>query len=128
MNDDITETKFLRSLLLGAVLGALACAAVTFAGCAHGPAITDGLEGISLDCAKDVQPGILPAIESALASTDWKGQLELLAGKTAVCIVSRGVAFVVDELTNGAGAASKDASALVKQRNGVNWLQIHPVN
>lgn len=124
----MTTAKLIKFLFIGVVIGALGSIIVSSAGCAHAPAITDGLEGVSLDCARDVQPGILPAIESALASTDWKGQLELLAGKTAVCVVSKGVAFVVDELTKGSGWAMKDATSLVKARNGTNWLEIHPVN
>jgi hypothetical protein len=104
----------------------LACLASSLTGCAHQQAITDGLEDVSLDCAKGVQPAVLPAIESALASGDWKGQLELIAGKTAVCVVSKGVAYVLDELTTG--HASKDAFALSKARHAQNWLEIHPVN
>lgn len=112
------------TLICGAAL-ALGSGLFFFAGCAHAPAITDGLENISLDCAKDVQPDILPAIESALATKDWQAQLEVLAGKTAVCVVSKGVAFVVDELTNG--HASRDVNASAKVARGTQWLQAHPV-
>ncbi len=90
--------------------------------------ITSGLGNVAKDCALDVQPDILPAIETALAQGTKEAalqQLEKIAAVTAVCVVSKGVVFVTNELKSGHASRSRMAST--KITNGDAWLNLHPV-
>ncbi len=109
----------------GAAIMAAVCAALTLFSCSHTQQIGDGLENVAWDCAKTVEPAILPSVESALASGDWQKQLEGLALKAGICVVSKGVSAVLDELTTK--HASSDPFSLAKAQRATDWLQLHPV-
>lgn len=108
-------------LFLGALAG-------LFTSCAHQQAITDGLEGVALDCGKEVEPAILNAAESVAAQPSKEtalAQAEILAGKVGWCVTSKGLAFVLNELTTR--HASSEPGTLNKVTNLQAVLDRHPV-
>lgn len=110
---------------VGALVLFLAVAALS---CAHQQTITDGLEGIALDCGKEVEPAILPAIESVAAQPSKEAalaQAEILAEKVGWCVVSKGAASVLNDLITR--HAASDERTMNKATNLQELLNRHPV-
>ena len=99
-------------MLLAAALGAGSCAHVN---------------PVVVDCAKEVSPDILPAVESALVADDWATQLAALVPKFGLCVVNKAIAQIMGEAMQDKSFASGDSLAVLKVDHGNAWLAAHPV-
>jgi len=106
--------KKLRWLI--ALAGLSACFA-----CAH-------VTPVVVDCGKEVSPAILPAVESALVSQDYVGELALLVGKFGECVIRKAVEQITGEAKLDASFAATDSNARIKFEHGSAWLAAHPAN
>lgn len=97
----------------------LLSAYLAFLGCAH-------VTPVVVDCAKEVSPAILPAVESALVSQDYVGELTLLVGKYGECVIRKAVQQITGEARMDASFAATDSNARLKFEHGQNWLAAHP--
>lgn len=83
-----------------------------------------------VDCSQtalhDAYLGILPDIETALATGNYVGGLAALVTQYGLAEVECGVAWVVDK-ANGMAQTTADPVQLTEANNGRAWLAAHPV-
>ena len=88
------------------------------ASCAH-------VTPVVVDCGREVQADILPAVESALVAQDYVDELTKLVGKFGECVVRKAVEQITGEAIKDASFAN-DANAQRKAEHGRAWLAAHP--
>ena len=74
----------------------------------------------------DVVLGLLPAVETALATQDYAGALAVLVGKYTLAEVACAVSWV-GQKAHGMAMTTNDAIEADKEQRAHLWLQSHPV-
>lgn len=108
-------------------------------GTASTSTLTTGLEGVAADCAAELQPALLPAVQSAFATPGdgYKAKIEKLISTIggdlkrpgAICAITKAAGWIVTELTGSAGAAAataRDPVAVLTVNNINQWLKDNP--
>lgn len=109
----------MNRILKGLAFACICCYLACGAGCK-----TTG--EVVKDCGAQVMASLLPAIESALVSSNYAWELAQLAGQFGHCLIRNGVAHIKAEAEQDMQYASADVNARLKAVHAAKWLEANP--
>ena len=106
----------IRLLVIGAILGGIACLAFTLASCAT-------TASVATKCAPATQP-VVDVVANALSGSEYEATLLGLAADVGMCVLREAVADAIHLAQTTKFAGDVDATVIV--RHGQAWLSAHP--